>query len=164
MSISYREVTESFPFVRKSKRGRIESYWDVTPTGDYVRDSDTGSRFALAFMAAAHQTFAGGSTIVPIIRDMMKAENTLTPPRGMTGFNGIVEGFLCTLGHVSHAAWTPTAIVHARKWQDEHERSAEKWTAKFAAERSQRARKAALAGAAKRRKAKAKRKKSRRRS
>jgi len=72
MSISYREVTESFPFIRKTKRGRIESYWDVKPTGDYSRDSDTGSRFALAFMEAAHQTFAGGSTIVPIIRDMME--------------------------------------------------------------------------------------------
>ena len=87
-------------------------------------------------MEAAHQTIAGGSIIVSIVRDMMKAKNTLTPPHGMTGLNGIVQGFLCTLGHVSHPAWTPAAIAHARKWEEEQERSAEKWRAKFAAERS----------------------------
>ena len=142
--ITFGEYTQQhpLPFIRKGKRGRIESYWDVKPTGDYCRDSATGTEYALHFMAASYQRELG-TDLLPIVRDMAKA--------GDFG-NGIAFSFLCTIANVSVDGWTPANIARARAMEAESTAVAERYYAERAAERSKRARKAALAGAAKRRK------------
>ena len=46
--LTYGEATREIPlpFIRRNKRGRIEGYWSVTPTGDWFEDSKLGTEYA----------------------------------------------------------------------------------------------------------------------
>jgi len=150
MRITYGEATQEheLPFIRKGKRGRIESYWDAKPTGDFCHDSATGTEYALNFMAASYQRELG-TDLLPILRDMAKG-GFLKPVPG--GWDGVVHAFLCTIANVSVDGWTPANIARERAREAESNAFIERHRAEESAERSKRARKAALAGAAKRRK------------
>ena len=64
----------------------------------------------------------------------------------------IAQAFLCTIANTSYDTWTPAVIDYHCKREVESDAYIEKLLSEQAAERSKRARNAALAGAAKRRK------------
>lgn len=143
MRITAGEATQEhpLPFLLKDKRGRILSWWNVQPTGDYCKDSRTGSEYALNFMASSYQRELG-SDLLPIVRDMAKVGDFK---------NGIVCAFLCTIGNWSVDGWTPANLARARQMEAESEKSLARIGAEQAERRSATARTAALAREAKRR-------------
>ena len=155
MSITYGEATREIPlpFIRTGKRGRseiIECYWDVKPSGDFSKDHILAQQYALDYMEYEHRALTVNAKRIPlvnIIADMVK--------QGVDIQNDpIAGGFLYLVNNVSMDLWTPAVIAHARTAYEREHTFLENFSKERAAERSQRARKAALAGAAKRRAAK----------
>lgn len=74
------------------------SVWAVKPTGNYGDDCETGKRYATEFLRSCDGT-VGWSTLLPqIVVDMIGAGQTDTWPDGHTRANGVVVGFLSTIG------------------------------------------------------------------
>lgn len=152
--LTHGEATREIPlpFILKDKRGRVVSYWHAPSTGDWFKDSQIGDAWAFAYMEAAHRE-SPCSRVPPfvcIIEAMVKAGAELK------GHN-IAHAFLCTVANTSYGEWTPAVLEYHRKRGAENDAFIVKHMAEQAAERSQRARKAALAGAAKRRKSRRRR-------
>lgn len=145
-TMTYGEAKEphELPFITKDKRGRVVSWWNVTPTGDYCRDSHTGRIYALNYMASAYQREPAMNDLDNIISAMFKD--------GVPGRmeNGIISGFLASLFWWSLDGWNPANIARARAIEEQSEASHARISAEFAAERSERARHAARARWAKR--------------
>jgi hypothetical protein len=160
MRITFGEATRviPLPFIRtgkKGKRGRIEiieCYRDVKVTGNFAADHVTAQTYALNYMEYEHRALTIHAPRIPlvnIIADMVK--------QGVDIKNDpIASSFLYLINNVSMDLWTPAVIGHARKWYDHEHKFLVEHCARLDAERSERARKAAFAGAAKRRKAKSK--------
>ena len=70
--------------------------WDVTPTGDYTTDCETGEAFAIQFLKSCDKTNGWASLLGPIVTDMIRAG----PKR-----SGVVIGFMSVIGR---------ALVHSR--------------------------------------------------
>src|SRR5450759_967742 len=69
-------LRNALPFFRK-RRGKIgQSWWNVTPSGNYVADLKTGKAYASAFLPLL-QFNAAASDLAVIASDMAKAGRDL---------------------------------------------------------------------------------------
>ena len=151
--LTHGEATREIPlpFIRRGNIGKreiVECYWDAKPTGDFATDYILGHRYALNFMEHEHRVLAVNPPqripLIYIIADMVKQGIDIQNDQ-------IASGFLYTINNVSMDLWTPAAIAHARAGYEREGAFLVEHCRRRDAKRSARARKAALAGAAKRR-------------
>jgi hypothetical protein len=104
-------IRDALPFFRKG-RGKVDtSWWNVTPSGNYVADLETGKKYARQFFPML--TFnAGASTLGVIVSDMAKAGRDLAKdPKQHRGIDAIALGFLMEIGGRLQSAIAGIAIA-----------------------------------------------------
>lgn len=104
-------LRDALPFFR-SGRGKIEtSWWNVTPSGDYTADLETGKAYARAFLPM--MTFnAGASTLGCIVSHMAKAGRD--PAKNTSkhrDIDNVALGFLIEIGNSLSAAIGSIALA-----------------------------------------------------
>jgi hypothetical protein len=72
--------------------------WDVKPTGNYAADCDTGRDYAFEFLNSCDRTNGWASLLQHIVVDMIGAGLTGRWADGGPRSNGIVIGFMGTIG------------------------------------------------------------------
>jgi hypothetical protein len=81
---------DDLPFFRK-RRGQSANWWEVRPTGNYLKDLETGKKYAEQYLS--HLTInAGPAMLVWIVGAMKNA-----PGRDKDRLDGIAVGFLTAL-------------------------------------------------------------------
>jgi hypothetical protein len=75
--------------------------WNVTPTGDYSKDCETGTRYALRFLETCDGTLGWSASLSSIIQDMIrKGPQGKTFADGDKSCGGLIVGFTSTIGKV----------------------------------------------------------------
>ena len=82
------------PFFSK----KTNSTWNVTPTGDYQADCETGRAYAIEFLRSCDGSFGWAALLQSITTDMIGAGPDGLWPGGDARSNGIVVGFMGTIG------------------------------------------------------------------
>jgi hypothetical protein len=72
--------------------------WAVKPTGDYAVDYQTGKEFAFQFLESNDRTYGWTTMLTEVVGDMIRADEGEKWRDGRTKMNGVVIGFLNTLG------------------------------------------------------------------
>jgi len=110
----HRRSEESSP-VRKRTKSPYELYplpffnsktgcmWDVQPTGNYSADCETGHAYAIAFLKTADGSYGWNSLLGGIVTDMIQAGSHSVSEDGHPHFNGVVSGFMSTIGRLVNA-------------------------------------------------------------
>jgi hypothetical protein len=78
--------------------GKKRCTWDVTPTGDYAADCEKGKAFAIEFLKSCDGTSGWASLMPSIVSDMIGTSSDGRWPDGGTKSNGLVIGFMGTVG------------------------------------------------------------------
>ena len=78
--------------------GKNHSTWAVQPTGDYGRDCEIGEAYAIEFLALCNGTVGWTALLPQIVADMIRAGPDGTWPDGGAKVNGLVVGFMGTIG------------------------------------------------------------------
>ena len=83
----------------KKGRGKVAtSWWNVTPSGDYAADLETGKSHARAFLPMLSFN-AGASDLGTIVSDMAKAgRDPVKNPKDWRGIDNVALGFLMGIG------------------------------------------------------------------
>ena len=132
----------SFVAERPGRNGGI-IFWNVTPSGDYQKDWDSGDSMgleALEFMAGRADFGLPGDLLVRVVLDMPREDDR----------TGIELGFLRCIGYFAALARQTFGDKFYRDWREQQARFVREEFAKMAAARSEHARKAARARWAKR--------------
>ncbi len=74
------------------------SVWAVRPTGNYCDDYETGKAYAIEFLKSCDGTIGWSTLLSQIAGDMVLAGPTGAWPTGKPKVNGIVIGFMGTIG------------------------------------------------------------------
>jgi hypothetical protein len=74
------------------------STWAVKPTGDYCKDCETGRRYAIEFLRSCDGTLGWSTLLTQVVGDMIRAGPDGNWPSGRAKINGIVVGFMGTIG------------------------------------------------------------------
>jgi hypothetical protein len=77
--------------------GETRSTWDVSPTGDYGADCEKGRTYAIEFLKTCDGSL-GWSTLLSHIVSCMVGAGCTRWPDGHPKTNGIVIGFVGTIG------------------------------------------------------------------
>jgi hypothetical protein len=91
----------ALPFFNRKKL----STWEVTPSGNYGADCETGRAFAIEFLKSCDKTHGWASLMQSIVADMIRAGTAGSFPNGHQKVNGVVIGFMGVIG---------SAVVHSR--------------------------------------------------
>jgi hypothetical protein len=91
------------PFFNRDKL----STWDVTPTGDYAADCETGRRYAVELLKTYDGSIGWSSLLGQIVADMIRAGPAGTFANGEPKAGGIVIGFMSIIGR---------ALIPANEW------------------------------------------------
>jgi hypothetical protein len=91
------------PFFNRDKLSR----WDVTPSGNYGADCETGERYAVELLKTYDGSVGWSSLLGQIVADMIRAGPTGTFANGEPKVNGIVIGFMSIIGR---------ALIPANEW------------------------------------------------
>jgi hypothetical protein len=83
-----------------AKIGVAGCTWDVKPSGNYGDDCKTGEAYAIEFLKSCDGTNGWASLLTAIVRDMIGAGSAGTWPDGGVRINGVVVGFMGTIGQV----------------------------------------------------------------
>jgi hypothetical protein len=104
-------MRDALPFFRKG-RGKVEtSWWNVTPSGNYAADINTGEKFAKAFLPLL-QFNAGASDLVAIVSDIARAgRDPAINPKEWSHIDSVATGFLLAIGGSLQAAMASLAIA-----------------------------------------------------
>jgi hypothetical protein len=104
-------LRNALPFFRK-RRGKIgQSWWNVTPSGNYVADLKTGEAYASAFLPLL-QFNAAASDLAVIASDMAKAGRDLANnPKERHGIDDVAIGFMMEIGGMLQAAMASISIA-----------------------------------------------------
>ena len=104
-------LRDALPFFRKG-RGKVEtSWWNVTPSGDYAADLETGKKYARAFLPMLSFN-AGASDLGIIVSDMAKAGRDLANnPKEWRGIDAVALGFMMEIGGSLQAAMVSVTIA-----------------------------------------------------
>jgi hypothetical protein len=82
--------------------------WNVKPTGNYGDDCKIGRQFAIDFLQSCDGTVGWSALLPAIVADMIRAGTNGAFADGHPKINGIVIGFVGTLGRViNHAVYEP---------------------------------------------------------
>jgi hypothetical protein len=106
-------MRDALPFFRKG-RGKIPtSWWNVTPSGNYSADIETGMAYASAFLPLMKYN-AGAASLGAIVSDMAKAGSNLEKdPRHRRGIDNIALGFIMGIGGILQSTMGGIAIAAA---------------------------------------------------
>jgi hypothetical protein len=106
-------LRDALPFFR-NRRGKVAaSWWNVTPSGDYAADLETGMAYAKAFLPMMMFN-AGASDLGTIVSDMAKAGRDCEKnPKNRRGIDDIALGFLMGIGGSLQAAIVSIGIAAA---------------------------------------------------
>ena len=74
------------------------STWAVKPTGRYSEDCQTGRAYAVEFLKSCDGTVGWGSLLASIVGDMIWAGPSGTFADGTAKIDGVVVGFMSTIG------------------------------------------------------------------
>jgi hypothetical protein len=85
------------PFFEPLKAGGINA-WNVTPSGNYTKDCETGCTFAIQFLKSCDRTYGWQSLLQTIVADMIRAGPSGSFPNGYPKVNGVVIGFMSVIG------------------------------------------------------------------
>ena len=77
------------------------STWDVAPTGDYTADCKTGRDYAVEFLRSCDGSVGWSTLLTDIVKDMIGAGRAGTWPDGGVRINGVVVGFMSTIGEAA---------------------------------------------------------------
>jgi hypothetical protein len=104
---------DALPFFQKG-RGKIPtSWWNVTPSGNYSADLETGMAYASAFLPLMKYN-AGASSLGAIVSDMAKAGRNLEKgPGDERGIDNIALGFIMGIGGILQSTMGGIAIAAA---------------------------------------------------
>lgn len=104
-------IRNALPFF-KPGRGKVEtSWWNVTPSGNYAVDLETGKAYARAFLPV--MTFnAGASTLGTIVSDMAKAgRDPIKNPKSYRHIDAVALGFLMQIGGILQSAMASIGVA-----------------------------------------------------
>jgi hypothetical protein len=104
-------MRDALPFFRNG-RGKVEtSWWNVTPSGDYAADIETGKKYARAFLPMLSFN-AGASDLGIIVSDMAKAGRDLANNhKEWRGIDAVALGFMMEIGGSLQAAVASIAVA-----------------------------------------------------
>lgn len=100
----------ALPFFKKGRGKVATSWWNVTPSGNYSADLETGKSYAHAFLPLLSFN-AGASDLAVIVSDMAKAGRDLANnPKEWRGIDAVALGFMMEIGGSLQAAMASIAI------------------------------------------------------
>ncbi|MGM5020215.1 hypothetical protein [Tardiphaga sp. 367_B4_N1_1] len=107
------QLRDALPFFKKGRGDQPTSWWNVTPTGDYATDLETGRAYARDFLPLL--TFnAGASSLATIISDMAKAgRDPEKNPKDWRGIDNVALGFMMQIGDSLQSAIVGIGIATA---------------------------------------------------
>jgi hypothetical protein len=104
-------LRDALPFFKKSRGKVATSWWNVTPTGNYSADLETGKDYARAFLPLMIFN-AGPSTLGAIISEMAKAgRDPANNPKDWRGIDAVALGFMMEIGGSLQAGMASIAIA-----------------------------------------------------
>jgi hypothetical protein len=104
-------LRDALPFFKKGRGKVATSWWNVTPTGNYSADLETGKAYARAFMPMLSFN-AGASDLAAIVSDMAKAgRDPANNPKDWRGIDAVALGFMLEIGGSLQAAMASIAIA-----------------------------------------------------
>ncbi|HEV2550805.1 MAG TPA: hypothetical protein VGU20_26065 [Stellaceae bacterium] len=80
------------------------STWDVRPTGNYAADCKAGQAYAIEFLKSCDGTNGWAALLQNIVADMIRVGPEGIWPDGAARLNGIVIGFMGTIGRALSAS------------------------------------------------------------
>ncbi len=104
-------LRDALPFFKKGRGKVATSWWNVTPTGNYSADLETGKDYARAFLPM--MTFnAGAADLGAIVSDMAKAgRDPVKNPKNWRGIDAVALGFLMEIGGSLQSAMIGIAVA-----------------------------------------------------
>lgn len=104
-------MRDALPFFKKGRGKEATSWWNVTPTGNYTADLETGKGYARDFLPL--MTFnAGSASLGAIVSDMARAGRDPTKnPKDWRGIDSVALGFLMEMGNSLQSAMASIAIA-----------------------------------------------------
>ena len=104
---------DGLPFFKKG-RGKVKtSWWNVTPSGDYGADLETGMAYAKAFLPMMMYN-SGASDLGVIVSHMaLSGRDRSKTPKDWCGIDNVALGFLMGIGGSLQAAMGGVAIAAA---------------------------------------------------
>jgi hypothetical protein len=104
-------LRDALPFFKKGRGKIATSWWNVTPSGNYAADLETGMEYARAFLPML-QFNAGASDLAAIVSDMAKAgRDPANNPKDWRGIDAVAFGFMMEIGGSLQAAVASIAIA-----------------------------------------------------
>jgi hypothetical protein len=104
-------LRDALPFFKKGRGKVAASWWNVTPTGNYSADLETGKDYARAFLPLMIFN-AGPSTLGAIISEMAKAgRDPANNPKDWRGIDAVALGFMMEIGGSLQSAMVGIAIA-----------------------------------------------------
>lgn len=102
---------DSLPFFKKGRGTGSASWWNVTPSGSYAADLETGKAYARAFLPVL--TFnAGASNLAVIVSHMAIAGRDLAKnPKEWCGIDAVALGFMMEVANMLQYAIKGIAIA-----------------------------------------------------
>jgi hypothetical protein len=104
-------LRDALPFFKKGRGKVATSWWNVTPSGNYSANLETGKAYARAFMPMLSFN-AGAADLAAIVSDMAKAgRDPANNPKDWRGIDAIALGFMMEIGGSLQAAMASIAIA-----------------------------------------------------
>ena len=104
------EMRDALPFFKKG-RGKVEtSWWNVTPSGNYATDLETGMAYAEAFLPLMAYN-SGASALGTIVSHMAIAGRKPSRVKAWRGIDNVALGFLLGIGGILQSAIGGVAIA-----------------------------------------------------
>lgn len=102
---------DALPFFKKGRGKVAASWWNVTPSGNYAKDLETGKAYARAFRPMLSFN-AGGCDLAAIVSDMALAgRDRANAPKAYRGIDDIALGFMMEIGGALQSATLGFAVA-----------------------------------------------------
>ena len=92
-----KQMRDALPFFKKGRGKVASSWWNVTPSGDYATDWETGMAYAKAFLPLMTYN-AGAADLGIIVSHMAIAGRDPSHVKACRGIDDIALGFLNGIG------------------------------------------------------------------
>jgi hypothetical protein len=104
-------LRDALPFFKKGRGKVATSWWNVSPSGNYAADLDTGKEYARAFLPMLRFN-AGASGLGCIVSDMAKAgRDPANNPKDWRGIDAVALGFILEIGGSLQASIVGMAVA-----------------------------------------------------
>jgi hypothetical protein len=106
---THKQMRDALPFFKKG-REVASSWWNVTPSGDYATDLETGMAYAKAFLPLMNYN-AGASDLGVIVSHMAIVGRDPSRVKAWRGIDDIALGFLMGIGGSLQSAIVGVSIA-----------------------------------------------------